>query len=85
MAKKITALLRLQIPSGGLEEVHPVARLLGRRGINVTAFAKAFHAMKPRNDRDVLPVIVTVYEDRSFAFVIETARTAACREPAAAI
>jgi len=85
MAKKITALVRIQIPSGGLAEVPAVARLLGRRGINVTAFANAFHAMRPRDDREVLPVTVTVYEDMSFSFVIETARAVPCHEPAAAI
>lgn len=54
---------------------------LGRCGINVTAFANAFHALKPWDDRPVLPAIVTVYEDKSVSLVIETAREAACHAP----
>ena len=85
MAKKITALVRLQIPSGGHDAIPVPARSLARRGINVTAFSHAFHALKPRDDRHVLPVIVTVYEDKSFSFVIETAREADCHKPAVAV
>lgn len=85
MPKKITALVRLQIPSDEHDGIPVAARSLGRRGISVTAFSKAFHAMKARDDRHVLPVIVTVYEDKSFSFVIETAREAACHKPAVAV
>lgn len=85
MAKKITALVRLQIPSCGHDGIPVAARSLGRRGINVTAFSNAFHAMKPRDGRHVFPVIVTVYEDKSFSLVIETAREADCHKPAVAV
>lgn len=85
MAKKIIGLLRLQIPSGGHDAIPVAARALGRQGINVSAFFKAFHALKPLDERHVLPVIVTVYEDKSFSFVIETAREADCHKPAVAV
>lgn len=85
MAKKITALVRLQVPTDRHDAGPAAARALGRRGVNMTAFSRALQALKPDDGRTALPVVVTIYEDRSFSLVIDPPREAASREPAIAV
>ena len=82
MAKKITAVVRLQIPSGRHHAGPVETRALGRRGVDMTAFSRAFQALKPDDGGTAVPVIVTVYADRSFALVIDAPRGHAIHEPA---
>lgn len=85
MAKKVVTVVRLQVPAAQPDGGPAVARALGRHGINVAAFRRAFGVARPADSRRVLPVIVTVYEDASFSLVIEPRRDAEPRAPAVAI
>lgn len=82
MAKKITAVVRLQIPTERRDAGPAETRALGRRGVDMTAFNRAFQALKPDDGRTAVPVIVTIYADRSFALVIDSPRGHASHEPA---
>jgi len=84
MAKKITAIIRLRIPAGRHDGGPVAARALGRRGVNLEAFARAFRASSPRDDRSAIPLIVTVYEDTSFSLAFAPPQGASACEPALA-
>lgn len=72
MAKKITGYIKLQIPAGKANPSPPVGPALGQQGVNIMEFCKAFNA-RTQNEGDVLiPVIITVYADRSFTFITKT-------------
>lgn len=72
MAKKITGYIKLQIPAGKANPSPPVGPALGQRGVNIMEFCKAFNA-KTQNQGDmIIPVVITVYADRSFSFVTKT-------------
>lgn len=72
MAKKVTGSVKLQIPAGKANPSPPVGPALGQRGVNIMEFCKAFNA-KTQNMGDwIIPVVITVYEDRSFTFVTKT-------------
>ena len=72
MAKKITGYIKLQIPAGQATPAPPVGPALGQHGVNIVQFTKAFNA-KTANMGDVLiPVVITVYADRSFTFITKT-------------
>lgn len=81
MPKKITAVVRLQIPSDRPDAGPAETRALGRRGVDMTAFSRAFQALKPDDGRTAIPVTVTIYADRSFALVIDSPRRHAIHEP----
>lgn len=72
MAKKITGLIKLQIPAGAANPSPPVGPALGQRGVNIMEFCKAFNAQTQNMQGLVIPVIVTVYADRSFTFVTKS-------------
>src|SRR5215467_4049865 len=72
MAKKITGQVKLQIPAGGANPSPPVGPALGQRGVNIMEFCKAFNAQTQSMQGLVIPVIVTVYADRSFTFVTKS-------------
>ncbi|MCS7174728.1 50S ribosomal protein L11 [Pseudothermotoga sp.] len=72
MAKKVVAQVRLQLPAGKATPAPPVGPALGQRGINIMEFCKRFNAETADKAGMILPVIVTVYEDRSFSFVVKT-------------
>jgi large subunit ribosomal protein L11 len=72
MAKKITAQVKLQIPAGAANPSPPVGPALGQRGVNIMEFCKAFNAQTQNMQGLVIPVIVTVYADRSFSFVTKS-------------
>ena len=72
MAKKVIGEVKLQIPAGGANPSPPVGPALGPRGVNIMEFCKAFNAQTQGQAGLIIPVIITVYADRSFTFVLKT-------------
>ena len=72
MAKKVIGEIKLQIPAGQANPSPPVGPALGQRGVNIMEFCKAFNAQTQSQPGMIIPVIVTVYADRSFTFVTKT-------------
>jgi len=72
MAKKVIAEIKLQIPAGQANPSPPVGPALGQRGVNIMEFCKAFNAKTQEQAGLIIPVIVTVYSDRSFTFITKT-------------
>ncbi|HEY3305287.1 MAG TPA: 50S ribosomal protein L11 [Candidatus Binatia bacterium] len=76
MAKKVIGEIKLQIPAGQANPSPPVGPALGQRGVNIMEFCKAFNAATQSQQGMIIPVIVTVYADRSFTFITKTPPTA---------
>ncbi|MEX0659929.1 MAG: 50S ribosomal protein L11 [Egibacteraceae bacterium] len=72
MAKKVMALIKLQIPAGQATPAPPVGPALGQHGVNIMEFCKAYNERTQAQTGDVVPVEITVFEDRSFTFVTKT-------------
>jgi large subunit ribosomal protein L11 len=72
MAKKILTLIKLQIPGGQANPAPPVGPALGQHGVNIMEFCKAFNAQTGDQNGRIIPVEITVYEDRSFDFITKT-------------
>lgn len=72
MAKQITAFVKLQIKGGAANPAPPVGPALGAKGVNIVDFCKQFNARTQDRQGKVLPVVITVYQDKSFDFVIKT-------------
>lgn len=72
MAKKVTAMIKLQIPAGKANPAPPVGPALGQHGVNIMEFCKQFNARTSKLGDDVIPIIITVYQDRSFTFITKT-------------
>ena len=74
MAKKITGYIKLQIPAGKATPAPPVGPALGQQGVNIMDFCKAFNAKTSAKDQEglIIPVVVTVYADRSYSFITKT-------------
>ena len=73
MAKKVANILKLQIPAGGANPSPPVGPALGQVGVNIMDFCNAFNAETQSAEKGMpLPVVITVYEDKSFTFVVKT-------------
>ena len=72
MAKKVTAVVKLQLPAGTATPAPPVGSALGPHGINIPGFTKEFNAKTQNQAGLIIPVIVTIYQDRSFTFVLKT-------------
>ena len=72
MAKKVIAEIKLQIPAGAANPSPPVGPALGQRGVNIMEFCKAFNAKTQNQPGMIIPVIITVYADRSFTFITKT-------------
>jgi large subunit ribosomal protein L11 len=73
MAKKITGYIKLQIPAGKANPAQPIGHALGQHGVNIMEFCKAFNAKTQNDDPDMkVPVVITVYADRSFTFETKT-------------
>jgi large subunit ribosomal protein L11 len=72
VAKKVAGMIKLQIPAGQANPAPPVGPALGQRGINIMEFCKAFNAQTQAGNGILTPVIITVYEDKSFSFITKT-------------
>ncbi len=74
MAKKVNALVKLQIPAGKATPAPPVGTALGPQGVNIMEFCKAFNAKTSGKDQEglIIPVVITIYSDRSFTFITKT-------------
>ncbi len=72
MAKKITAVVKLQLPAGKATPGPPVGSTLGPHGINIPGFTKEFNAKTAQQEGLIIPVVITIYQDRSFTFVLKT-------------
>jgi large subunit ribosomal protein L11 len=83
--KKVVAQVKLQIPAGKANPAPPVGSALGPTGINIMDFCKAFNAKTSKDDGLIIPVIVTVYADRSYTFITKTPPVAVLIKKAAQI
>jgi len=72
MAKKITGYVKLQIPAGQATPAPPVGPALGQQGVNIMEFCKAFNARTQKDQGLIIPVVITVFSDRSFTFITKT-------------
>lgn len=72
MAKKITGYIKLQIPAGQANPAPPVGPALGQHGVNIMEFCKTFNASTQNQAGMIIPVVITVYIDRSFSFITKT-------------
>ena len=72
MAKKVLTMIKLQIPAGAANPAPPVGPALGQHGVNIMEFCKAFNAQTQQDTGTIIPVEITVYEDRSFDFITKT-------------
>jgi large subunit ribosomal protein L11 len=85
MAKKVKAVVKMQLPAGKATMAPPVGPALAPHQINTGMFVKQFNDRTARNAGDTLPVVVTIYEDRSFTFIVKTPPAAALLKKAAGI
>ena len=72
MAKKVNAIIKLQIPGGQANPAPPVGPALGQHGVNIMEFCKSFNAKTKDANGMIIPVVITVYADRSFTFITKT-------------
>jgi large subunit ribosomal protein L11 len=85
MAKKVLTLIKLQIPAGAANPAPPVGPALGQHGVNIMEFCKAFNAETQQDSGTIIPVEITVFEDRSFTFITKTPPAAVLIKEAAGI
>ena len=72
MAKEVVATIKLQIPAGAANPAPPVGPALGQNGVNIMAFCKEFNAVTQKQAGDILPVVITVFKDKSFTFITKS-------------
>ena len=72
MAKEVNAIVKLQIPAGKANPAPPVGPALGQHGVNIMEFCKAFNAKTQGQEGAIIPVVITIYSDRSFSFITKT-------------
>jgi large subunit ribosomal protein L11 len=85
MAKEIVATIKLQIPAGQANPAPPVGPALGQNGVNIMAFCKEFNSATQKQAGDVLPVVITVYKDKTFTFITKSPPAAILLKKAANI
>ncbi len=85
MAKKVVAQIKLQIPAGQASPAPPVGPALGQHGVNIMEFVKAFNEKTRGQEGMIIPVIITVYQDRSFTFELKTPPASVLLKKAAGI
>ncbi|OGG50621.1 MAG: 50S ribosomal protein L11 [Candidatus Handelsmanbacteria bacterium RIFCSPLOWO2_12_FULL_64_10] len=85
MAKKVLAIVKLQIPGGQATPTPPVGPALGQHGVNIMEFCKAFNAQTQDKSGLIIPVVITIYSDRSFTFVTKTPPAAVLLKRAAGL
>src|SRR3990167_6962835 len=83
--KKIKALIKLQIPAGKANPAPPVGPALGQHGLNIAEFCQKFNAATQKLGDDITPVVITVYEDRTYEFILKTPPASALIKKAAGI
>jgi large subunit ribosomal protein L11 len=72
MAKELTAMVKLQIPAGKANPAPPVGPALGQHGVNIMEFCKQFNAATQKQDGLIIPVVISIFKDRSFTFITKT-------------
>jgi len=72
MAKEVTSQIKLQIPAGKANPAPPVGPSLGQHGVNIMEFCKQFNAKTQKQEGSIIPVVISVYKDRSFSFITKT-------------
>src|SRR6188768_485267 len=72
MAKEVVAQIKLQIPAGSANPAPPVGPALGQQGVNIMAFCKEFNAKTAKQAGDILPVVITVFKDKTFTFITKS-------------
>ena len=85
MAKKVTGIVKLQIPAGQANPAPPVGPALGQQGVNIMAFCKEFNSKTADKAGLIIPVVITVYADRSFSFIMKSPPAAVLLKKAAEI
>ncbi len=85
MAKEVTGTIKLQIAAGQANPAPPVGPALGQKGVNIMAFCKEFNAATQKQAGDILPVVITVYKDKSFTFITKSPPAAVLIKKAAGI
>jgi large subunit ribosomal protein L11 len=85
MAKKVIAQIKLQIPAGQANPAPPVGPALGQQGVNIMAFCKEFNAATQKQAGTVIPVVITVYQDKTFSFITKSPPAAVLLKKAAGI
>ena len=76
MAKEVVGKIKLQIPAGQANPAPPIGPALGQQGVNIMAFCKEFNAATQKQAGDILPVVITVYKDKSFTFITKSSPAA---------
>jgi large subunit ribosomal protein L11 len=85
MAKKVMAMIKLQVEAGKANPSPPIGPALGQHGVNIMDFCKAFNARTADDTGTIIPVVITVYQDRSFTFITKTPPAAVLLKKAAKI
>ena len=85
MAKKVTGIIKLQIPAGQANPAHPVGPALGQQGVNIMGFCKEFNARTKDQAGMIIPVVITVFQDKSFTFITKSPPAAVLLKKAAGI
>lgn len=85
MAKEIVGQIKLQIPAGQANPAPPVGPALGQQGVNIMAFCKEFNAATQKQAGDILPVVITVFKDKSFSFITKSPPAAVLLKKAAGL
>ncbi len=85
MAKKVTGIIKLQVPAGQANPAPPVGPALGQQGVNIMEFCKAFNAATQNQPGMIIPVVITVYQDKSFSFITKSPPAATLLKRAAGI
>ncbi len=85
MAKKVIGMVKLQIPGGQANPSPPVGPALGQHGVNIMEFCKSFNAQTKNQEGTIIPVVITIFADRSFSFITKTPPAAVLLKKAAGI
>lgn len=85
MAKKVTGIIKLQIPAGQANPAPPVGPALGQQGVNIMGFCKEFNAATQKQAGMIVPVVITVYQDKSFTFITKSPPASSLLKKAAGI
>jgi len=85
LAKKVMAIIKLQLPAGGASPAPPVGPALGQHGVNIMQFVKEYNERTSSQSGNIVPVVLTVFEDRSFSFELKTSPASALLKSAAGV